>query len=396
MSDSHFTEGAPTGLSQSAKKKLVGVGIGVLVIGYVFVTTFTGGEEPKQTKVAKKKTTADFEKSHQAEKQKNKGLSKKESDMKNLLSRNPPPPAPKNLMASPNGPKRLSNPSSGQQLQRGLQYQDQNLASSLGANNRTSRNMNGAPISTNAGASVKITEYVPPREVQIRMNSSYKAMIDHFKQKDTWSQDPEYLEKTRVPDARALVDQPLKNLYEGANSLQAGMTYDIPSGTRIIAVTEQKVNTDHPGYFTSRIVRPHVLAGSRLICQAGVNQNDRIPVQPVKIIFEGGNEIQIAGQIETDFAGLDGDVTSHYWARLGPAIGNAAIGGAFLAWSMNRENGEDRIDTRDAIVAPVVAQSVSGVQNEVSRLGGDFPNTVEVEAGKQFAILLTEPLKVVK
>jgi hypothetical protein len=46
------------------------------------------------------------------------------------------------------------------------------------------------------------------------------------------------------------------------------------------------------------------------------------------------------------------------------------------------------------VAAPPFQQGVSGVQNEVERFGGDFPNTVTVPEGTTFDLLVTEPFSI--
>jgi hypothetical protein len=172
----------------------------------------------------------------------------------------------------------------------------------------------------------------------------------------------------------------------------AGQTFEyiIPAGSRITAITEQVVSSDHPGFFTSRVVRPEIIRGAQLICQQGGQQNDRIPVQVVKVIFKG-QEYQLSGQVEVGFPGVTGKVNRHYGSRAVPIIANAAITGGFVAWSAQNRGG-DRIDTRDAITAEVINQTLPQVQNEIASFGVARPHTVTVNSGTQFNILLTDRL----
>jgi hypothetical protein len=232
------------------------------------------------------------------------------------------------------------------------------------------------------------------RDVQARLDGAYQSEVDHFKgtKRLAWSIDDQTYQKLRNGDSISNVEPALKDLYAGATVIKNGFGYTVPAGSRIIAVTDQPVSTDHPGYFTSTIVRPFELKGAKLICQSGQNQNDRIPVNPTKIVLSSNAELTISGQIEMGFPGLEGSVKNHWPERMLPTLVNAAIGGVFAAWSATRPGGQDRIDTRDAIVQPIVQQSVTGVQNEVTRMGKDLPNTVTVQAGQQFSILLTDKL----
>lgn len=236
--------------------------------------------------------------------------------------------------------------------------------------------------------------HMVPASFSARLDPSYQTMVKHLKSVKSEALEPPRRESESRIDRTALVDSSLRNLYAGAT--QEGFPFTLPAGTRIIAASDQKVSTDHPGFFTSTILRPEALDGAKLICASGSNLNDRIPVKPVKIIMSSGQEIPLSGQVETDFPGLDGNVTSHWFKRLAPAVTNAAIGGAFAYWALSQKGSDERIDTRDMVVAPIIQSSVQGVQNEITRLGGDTPNTVDVSAGQQFSVLLTEPLNLRK
>jgi len=256
-------------------------------------------------------------------------------------------------------------------------------------NNFRTQNTQQNYQSVQSSGSSEQTGYRYSSSVASRLSDPYQSMVKHFSAKKPL--EIAVLDQSELKtNALARVDASLSNLYEGADKSQ-GFAYGMGTGSRIIAVTDGTVSSDHPGFFTSTVIRPFELKGAKLLCQSGQNLNGRIPVNPVKLIVDG-KETEIAGQVETNFPGLDGKIKNHWVKRVGPAITNAAIGGAFLAWSYNRSSGEDRIDTRDAIAGPIVQSSVEGLQNEVNRFGGDIPNTVTVEMGKEFSILLTSPI----
>ncbi|MCL2690603.1 MAG: hypothetical protein FWE57_12275 [Chitinispirillia bacterium] len=228
-----------------------------------------------------------------------------------------------------------------------------------------------------------------------RFSAEYQRKVSHFKtnQSNFWSlSDGEYrdLMAPKIPMATqqnrggSWDDEPIINIGE--------FTYSIPSGSRIMAVTDQPVSSDHPGFFTAKIIRPEILRGAVLICQNGGQQNNRIPIQPTKIIFKE-REYAVSGQIEMGFPGMEGHVNRHYASRALPIVGNAAIGGAFVAWSAQNQ-GSQRIDTRDVITGAVIEQTLPQVQREIAKFAVDRPNTVTVAAGAQFSILLTNKLEV--
>lgn len=233
-----------------------------------------------------------------------------------------------------------------------------------------------------------------------RFSQEYQSKVQHFKgnMQSGWQiPEDEYMQLARYEKRQVIPQEQNLQGYEGDNidgDERIGFRYLIDPGTRIIAITDKSVNSDHPGFFTSKIVRPEVLRNATLICEAGAQVKDRIPVNPTKIII-GDREYRVNGQIEMSYPGLSGKVTKHRLKRMGPAIANAAIGGGFLAWSATSPKG-DNINTRELMVKGVLEQSVGGVQNEIQRLGGDFPNTVEVPGGTQFAILLIDKLEINK
>ncbi len=242
--------------------------------------------------------------------------------------------------------------------------------------------------------SAKPAKYELPYSVKKRLSSEYQSMVAHYKQRDKWELTESEIQKYTNNNQVASVNPELRELYRGASGLKKGFSFTLSSGSRIIASTNVAVSSDHPREFTAVIERPHELKGQILYCQSGSNVRGRIPVNPIKIIVNEKQEFPITGQVEMEHPGLSGKVTSHWIKRVGPSVANAAIGGAFLAWSMNRSIGEDRVDTRDAITAPIVTSSVQGLQDEVSRLGGDYPNTVDVPSGTNFSVLVSSPITI--
>jgi type IV secretory pathway VirB10-like protein len=241
-------------------------------------------------------------------------------------------------------------------------------------------------------------KYNPPTAMKKRLDPEYGNIVEHFRKSRDEAKwvigDGEYKEMTSGKgNLMNGVDKPLKDLYDNAGTVSSILNTRIPAGSRIIATLDQDVSSDHPGIFTATVIRPFEVKGYKLICQSGTNQRDRINVTVQKIISTSNKEFSLEGQVQNGYPGLTGRIKNHVMKRVGPALVNAAIGGGFLAWSL-KGGDQGRIDTRDAIVSGVVEQSVSGVQNEVTRLGGDFPNTVLVKQGTQFEILITSEVVV--
>lgn len=375
LQNTEFPEGTPGPLSNRNKKVLFIVLIGVLTLVFGLVM-FTGGSKKHTTQkpgIATKAGAAepeDYEVKAPRELAETNGPKADPSvnPLKTALERQPPPGLNPELVSEKEHAISNENSSS------------DHIDEAVSASKYPS------------GTMVQTAGYHLSSTMQERMDEGYQRMVNHFKDHSkSWALDEATLHSMNAGSASmATVPEPLQNLVDNPSSA-GGMPYAIPSGSRLIAVTDGKVSSDHPGFFTATIVRPYSLKGAKLICQSGSNLKDRIAIQPVKIVLKDSLEVAISGQIETDFPGFDGDVTTHYMARLGPAITNAAIGGGFAAWALTRQAGQNNIDTRDAIVAPVVQSSVEGLQNEITRMGGDYPNTVMVPAGKQFSVLITEP-----
>jgi len=230
-----------------------------------------------------------------------------------------------------------------------------------------------------------------------RLDPEYQSVVKHFSETrkvSSWQiNGDEYKNALAQQNILNSVEPPLKDLYSGASSLNKGFSVKLPAGTRIIAVTDQDISSDHPGYFTATIVRPFEIQGAVLIMQSGSNQRDRIPVTAVKIVSKTNKEISLSGQSQMGYPGFTGQVKSHWVKRMAPAVANAAIGVGVLAMTQSGPN-EGRIDTRDELAWPIVDRSIGGLQNEITRLGGDFPNTVTVRAGAQFEILLTSECEI--
>jgi len=246
--------------------------------------------------------------------------------------------------------------------------------------------------------------YVLSKNITDRLNGSYQDMVKHFRGTRQHAVEPvegdaygKLLERVRLEQ----VEPTLKNLTENSARYANTVNFTVPSGTRIRAVSLQEVNSDHPGFFTARITSPMELSGYKILCQSRGNIRDRIPVTADKIIApDGKSETQIPGEVQMKYAGLEGDVESHALRRLIPPVASAFIGAGagFLYFKaiggdkLNSETG--RINTADAVVSAPFEKGVTGVQNEVERFGGDYPNTVVVPQGTQFEILVTEQFSI--
>jgi hypothetical protein len=246
--------------------------------------------------------------------------------------------------------------------------------------------------------------YVLPKDISDRLNGSYQDMVKHFRGTRQHAVEPvegDAYNKLLERDRLERVEPTLKNLTENSAKYANKALFSVPSGTRIRAVSLQEVNSDHPGYFTARINSPMELAGYKLLCQSRGNARDRIPVTVDKIVApDGKTETQIPGEVQMKYAGLEGDIRSHAIRRLVPPVASAFLGAGagFLYFKaiggdqLNSETG--RINTADAVVSAPFEKGVTGVQNEIERFGGDYPNTVVVPQGTQFEILVTEQFSI--
>jgi len=354
---------APTSMSK-AQKKMVSIIAGVAVIIIMGVMTFASTKKPAEIK-----DVVDSSTSQPVLEPVEDDLAKIEGAKTNEYQ-NVPVPSEKSQLSSE------LLPGTGER-------------SSEGSSERPQLEQN--QIVPSQSNDVVSTEYELSYSMRKRLSADYQSMVSHFKENknNVW----ESQSSDDIVDEIAQVEPPLQNLYDGADKLSLkGEGVTLPAGMRIILISENNVSSDHPGYFTATIVRPFELKGAQVIMESGVNQRNRIPVQPAKIIYKG-KEYPLTGQVEMSYNGLEGDVKRHVIERLGPALASAAIGGLFSAWVLSNSGEQEvRVDTRDAIAGPVIQESVTGVQSEVNRLGGDYPNTITVPAGTEFKLLLTQTM----
>lgn len=250
--------------------------------------------------------------------------------------------------------------------------------------------------------------YTPPPPISSgitkRLDNSYQQMVSHFKGTSQMAvvavTGEEYNKLTTGGNALASVEPQLRNISEDAEWLKNRTKVTIPAGSRIRAVTLQEVNSDHPGYFTARITGPSELSGYTLVCSSKGNTRDRIPVSIDKIVSpEGKENSSPSGEVQMNYAGLEGEIKSHYVKRLLPPIASAFVGaGAGYLYYKEVSGGNlnaegQRINTADGVVGPAYQVGVQGVQDEITRMGGDNPNTVIVPKGTAFDILVTQALE---
>lgn len=259
------------------------------------------------------------------------------------------------------------------------------------------------PMSENSGGP---STPLPPvsGEITRRLDNSYQQMVQHFKGTAQMAvvavNSDEYAKLMGSGNALASVEPQLQNLSEDMAGYKNKAKITIPAGSRIRAVTLQEVNSDHPGYFTARVTSPSELQGYTLVCNSKGNTKDRIPVTVEKIVSPEGKEKSApAGEVQMNYAGLEGEIKTHYFKRLLPPIASAFVGAGAgylyykaVAGSQNLNADGQRINTADGVIGPPYQVGVQGVQDEVNRLGGDNPNTVIVPKGTSFDILVTEAI----
>jgi type IV secretory pathway VirB10-like protein len=260
-----------------------------------------------------------------------------------------------------------------------------------------------APASYNPAPAVPASPV--SRAITRRLDGQYQSMVAHFKSTSGQAVQPvkgdEYKQLLGGGNKIDKVETQLMNLTEDAALLSKKTTSSIPAGTRIRAITLQDINSDHPGYFTAKVISPREISGYELLCQARGNARDRIPVEISKIITPAGNEQQLPGEVQMNYAGLEGEIKTHYAKRLLPQIASAFIGAGagflyYKAVADQQLNDEgQRINTADGVIGPPFQAGVQGVQNEIERIGGDHPNTVLVPQGTEFEVLVTQTFEIV-
>lgn len=280
------------------------------------------------------------------------------------------------------------------------QLNSSNIPPVVSPSQNRSSNMN---FNTNIGGMSKpiIEEYKFKYSnlMKKRLDPEFQAMVEHLtsnRSRGSWElSKSEYNKYKNKKDLFSKVEEPLKDLYVGANNINNNSSVSIGSGTRIRAITENQISSKHPGIFTAKIIRPFELKGATLMCKSGPNVNNRIPCSIDKLITRNGEEVNISGQIDMNgIVGLEGRVHWQGYKRMLPAITNAGIGGALMAWQMQNEVDSVRVDSRDAVYSPIIQSSVQELQSEITNLGGDYPDVVKIKKGSNFTVLLTSPFKV--
>lgn len=249
--------------------------------------------------------------------------------------------------------------------------------------------------------------YRAPQYIKNRIDPEYQNVVQHFRETDIWEIDQgkyDDLKKRSSDDRIASVEKDLKELYPGSTDISttsSGFTVKVPAGTRILCITEHPINSDYVGFFTATIRRPDALYGCQLIGEISAQQNNRIPTKAIAIVTKKGNRIELTeNQVEMEFPGMSGRVTNHWAQRVLPGLANAALGGGAAFYLLNSQTpgssttNAGNISTRDLIAGPILESSVQGVQSEVSRLAIDKPNTVEVQKGTQFNVLLVQGVEI--
>lgn len=248
--------------------------------------------------------------------------------------------------------------------------------------------------------------YQLPRRLRNRLEPEYQRFVQHIQNNEIWQiEETQYAELLKKSNNKmAHVESDLQELYPGAASIVAGsrggFSVKIPAGTRLMCVTEHAINSDHVGYFTATIRRPDALYGFQLIGEISSQQNNRIPTKAIAIVSKDGNRIELAeNQVEMDFPGLTGNVKNHWAQRVIPNIASAALGSGAALYLLNSSTPEasttnaGNISTRDLIAGPILESSVSSAQSEITRIGSDRPNTVLVQKGTTFKVLLVQGLE---
>lgn len=248
--------------------------------------------------------------------------------------------------------------------------------------------------------------YRAPYDIKNRIDPEYQSVVQHFQETNSWEMNEGKYDdlKKRSSDRIASIEKDLKELYPGSTAVSttsSGFNVKVPAGTRLLCITEHPINSDYVGFFTATIRRPDALYGCQLIGEISAQQNNRIPTKAIAIVTKKGNRIELTeNQVEMEFPGMSGQVTNHWAQRVLPGIANAALGGGAALYLLNSQTpgssttNAGNISTRDLIAGPILESSVQGVQNEVSRLAVDKPNTVEVQKGTQFNVLLVQGVEI--
>lgn len=169
----------------------------------------------------------------------------------------------------------------------------------------------------------------------------------------------------------------------------------VSAGQELTAVLNEPLDSDYPSVAKATLTSPPELNGSTILISYALGQ-ERVTAQVLKLILpakegERAREQTLAAVVKSGLPGLGGDVSHHWIPQIAAGVANAGLTAGALYYAAQNQNKD--LGTA-VLVAPMIEQSVQGVMKPINYLGRDRPVTVQVPAGTEFKLLVTEGFEV--
>ena len=169
----------------------------------------------------------------------------------------------------------------------------------------------------------------------------------------------------------------------------------VSAGQELMAVLTEALDSDYPSVAKATLTSPPELNGSTILISYALGQ-ERVAAQVLKLILpakegERAREQAMAAVVKSGLPGLGGDVSHHWIPQIAAGVASAGLAAGALYYAAQNQNKD--LGTA-VLVSPMIEQSVQGVTKPINYLGRERPVTVQVPAGTEFKLLVTEGFEV--
>ena len=186
--------------------------------------------------------------------------------------------------------------------------------------------------------------------------------------------------------------------------------FTVTAGDAILAIAITGATSDAPGQFVARVHQtvydsatgqiPLIPQDSKIIGHANTEVSagqTRLPMAITSIKFPDGSSLALGNMPAADrsgFAGLTGKVDRHLWEKFGNALLLTLPGAAIQLGVGGGGGGYGGYGGYNAqqVAAASVSQQIAQLAQEQARQGLSIPNTIMVEPGSAFVVMLTKDI----
>lgn len=186
--------------------------------------------------------------------------------------------------------------------------------------------------------------------------------------------------------------------------------FTLTAGDAILAIAITGATSDAPGQFVARVHQtvydsatgliPLIPQDSKIIGHANTEVSagqSRLPMAITSIKFPDGSSLPLGNMPAADrsgFAGLTGKVDRHLWEKFGNALLLTLPGAAIQLGVGGGGGGYGGYGGYNAqqVAAASVSQQIAQLAQEQARQGLSIPNTITVEPGSAFVVMLTKDI----